>query len=236
MSFVEPGTVIEGDESVFTHGYEVNGEEGLYPPGMLIGQVARFVPAENVTQEYVRGAARRRLRDPAVRARAAGQDGGREPVTRRVLVTIVVIVTALLLQSTAVLAAEAARRAPGADVPRHDRDRDPRGPERGRGHRVRGRPRPGLPAEPAQGHHGAHADARRLRRRARPPVHRLAVPADADDPRRGRHRRGHRVLSDRGVPARAAAGDVHLRGARDVAAPRCTERSSRRSSIRCCAG
>jgi rod shape-determining protein MreC len=53
MSFVEPGTVIEGDESVFTQGYEVNGEEGLYPPGMLIGQVARFVPAENVTQEYV---------------------------------------------------------------------------------------------------------------------------------------------------------------------------------------
>lgn len=53
MGLVEPGTVVEGDESVFTHSYELNGEAGLYPPGMLIGQVSRFVPAENVTQEYV---------------------------------------------------------------------------------------------------------------------------------------------------------------------------------------
>jgi rod shape-determining protein MreC len=53
MSLVEPGTVIEGDESVFTQSYELNGEAGLYPPGMLIGQVSRLVPAENATQEYV---------------------------------------------------------------------------------------------------------------------------------------------------------------------------------------
>jgi rod shape-determining protein MreC len=53
MSLVEPGTLIEGDESVFTQGYEVNGEAGLYPPGMLIGQVSRTIEAENVTQEYV---------------------------------------------------------------------------------------------------------------------------------------------------------------------------------------
>ncbi|MDH4111983.1 MAG: rod shape-determining protein MreC [Actinomycetota bacterium] len=53
MGLVEPGTVVEGDESVFTQSYELNGEAGLYPPGMLIGQVSRFVPAENVTQEYV---------------------------------------------------------------------------------------------------------------------------------------------------------------------------------------
>jgi rod shape-determining protein MreC len=53
MGFVEEGTAIEGDESVFTQGYEVDGQPGLYPPGMLIGQVSRFVPAENVTQEYV---------------------------------------------------------------------------------------------------------------------------------------------------------------------------------------
>ena len=53
MSLVEPGTLIEGDESVFTQGYEVNGEAGLYPPGMLIGQVSRTVPAENETQEYI---------------------------------------------------------------------------------------------------------------------------------------------------------------------------------------
>ena len=53
MSFVQEGTRIEGDESVFTQGYELDGESGLYPPGMLIGQVSRLVPAENVTQEYV---------------------------------------------------------------------------------------------------------------------------------------------------------------------------------------
>ena len=53
MSLVEPGTLIEGDESVFTQGYEVNGEAGLYPPGMLIGQVSRTVPAENETQAYI---------------------------------------------------------------------------------------------------------------------------------------------------------------------------------------
>ena len=53
MSLVEPGTLIEGDESVFTQGYEVNDEAGLYPPGMLIGQVSRTVPAENETQEYI---------------------------------------------------------------------------------------------------------------------------------------------------------------------------------------
>jgi rod shape-determining protein MreC len=53
MSLVEEGTLIEGGESVFTQGYELDGQAGLYPPGMLIGQVSRFVPAENVTQEYV---------------------------------------------------------------------------------------------------------------------------------------------------------------------------------------
>ena len=53
MSLVEPGTLIEGGEAVFTQGYQVSGEEGLYPPGMLIGTVSRLVPAENVTQEYV---------------------------------------------------------------------------------------------------------------------------------------------------------------------------------------
>jgi rod shape-determining protein MreC len=53
MSLVEPGTLIEGDEPVFTQGYELDGEAGLYPPGMLIGQVSRLVPADNATQEYV---------------------------------------------------------------------------------------------------------------------------------------------------------------------------------------
>jgi rod shape-determining protein MreC len=53
MSFVTPGTLLEGREAVFTQGYVVEGQSGLYPPGMLIGQVSRLVPAENATQEYV---------------------------------------------------------------------------------------------------------------------------------------------------------------------------------------
>jgi rod shape-determining protein MreC len=53
MSFIEEGTVIEGDEPVFTQGYELDGQAGLFPPGLLIGQVSRYVPAENATQEYV---------------------------------------------------------------------------------------------------------------------------------------------------------------------------------------
>lgn len=53
MSLVEPGTLIEGDEAVFTQGYELDGESGLYPPGMLIGQVSRLVPGDNATQEFV---------------------------------------------------------------------------------------------------------------------------------------------------------------------------------------
>ena len=54
MTDVEPGTVTEGDvEQVFTQGYEVNGQPGLYPPDLLIGQVSRTVPADNATEEFV---------------------------------------------------------------------------------------------------------------------------------------------------------------------------------------
>jgi len=53
MSLVDEGTLIEGDEAVFTQGYELDGEAGLYPPGMLIGQVSRLVPGDNATQEFV---------------------------------------------------------------------------------------------------------------------------------------------------------------------------------------
>ncbi len=53
MSLVEPGTLIEGGESVFTQGYELDGQPGLYPPGMLIGQVSRLIESENETQQYV---------------------------------------------------------------------------------------------------------------------------------------------------------------------------------------
>ena len=53
MSFFASGSLIEGGESVFTQGYKVDGQEGLYPPGMLIGQVSRLIESENETQQYV---------------------------------------------------------------------------------------------------------------------------------------------------------------------------------------
>ena len=40
-------------EQVFTLGYEVAGQPGLYPPGLLIGEVSRTVPADNATEEFV---------------------------------------------------------------------------------------------------------------------------------------------------------------------------------------
>jgi rod shape-determining protein MreC len=54
MTDVEPGTVSEGNvEQVFTLGYEVTGQPGLYPPDLLIGQVSRTVPADNATEEFI---------------------------------------------------------------------------------------------------------------------------------------------------------------------------------------
>jgi rod shape-determining protein MreC len=53
MTDVEVGTAIEGNEPVFTLPYEVAGQPGLYPPGLLIGAVSRTVPSDNATQEYV---------------------------------------------------------------------------------------------------------------------------------------------------------------------------------------
>lgn len=53
MSLVEPGTLIEGGESVFTQGYQLDGQPGLYPPDLLIGQVSRLIESENETQQYV---------------------------------------------------------------------------------------------------------------------------------------------------------------------------------------
>lgn len=54
MTDVEPGTVTEGTaEQVFTQGYEVAGQPGLYPHGLLIGQVSRTVPADNATEEFI---------------------------------------------------------------------------------------------------------------------------------------------------------------------------------------
>jgi rod shape-determining protein MreC len=53
MTDVETGTEVEGNESVITKGYEVAGQPGLYPAGLLIGVVSRTVPADNATEEYV---------------------------------------------------------------------------------------------------------------------------------------------------------------------------------------
>ena len=189
MSLVEPGTLIEGDESVFTQGYEVDGQAGLYPPGMLIGQVSRTVPAENETQAYVE------VR-PAVDFETLqfvlvlqAQDGGVTPMTRRVLVTIVIVVTALLLQSTLFWQLKLLGVRPELMYLVTIVIAILEGPQEGAVTGFVGGHRPGLPAEPAQGHHGADAHAGGLRGRARAPVHRVALAAAADDPRGGRHRR-----------------------------------------------
>ena len=44
MALVNAGTDVQGAEPVFTQGYQVNGQPGLYPPGLLIGQVSRSLP------------------------------------------------------------------------------------------------------------------------------------------------------------------------------------------------
>jgi rod shape-determining protein MreC len=50
---IDPDTDLVGDENVFTQGYEVSGQPGVYPPGILIGQVARVSPAANSLQTDV---------------------------------------------------------------------------------------------------------------------------------------------------------------------------------------
>jgi len=53
MTFVDVGTHVQGDEQVFTKGYQVNGEPGLFPPGLLIGQVSHSVPVTNELQASI---------------------------------------------------------------------------------------------------------------------------------------------------------------------------------------
>jgi cell shape-determining protein MreC len=53
MTFVDAGTQVQSDEQVFTQGYTVNGQPGLYPPGLLIGQVSRSVPGTNDLQAFI---------------------------------------------------------------------------------------------------------------------------------------------------------------------------------------
>lgn len=53
MSLVTPGTIVQGDETVVTQGYAVNGQRGLYPPGLLIGEVSHVIPGTSDLQEFV---------------------------------------------------------------------------------------------------------------------------------------------------------------------------------------
>jgi rod shape-determining protein MreC len=53
MTLVTPGTSASGDETVVTQGYEVNGQQGLYPPGLVIGQVSRVIQDADGLQEFV---------------------------------------------------------------------------------------------------------------------------------------------------------------------------------------
>jgi rod shape-determining protein MreC len=53
MSLITPGTEVQGDETVVTQGYEVSGQRGLYPPGLVIGEVSRVIPGTDELQEFV---------------------------------------------------------------------------------------------------------------------------------------------------------------------------------------
>jgi rod shape-determining protein MreC len=53
MMLVNPGTVVQGNETVVTQGYTVNGQSGLYPPGLVIGQVSHVIPGASDLQEFV---------------------------------------------------------------------------------------------------------------------------------------------------------------------------------------
>ena len=53
MTLVSPGTTITGNEPVFTQGICVAGQPGLYPPGILVGEVSRTLPSVNALQAAV---------------------------------------------------------------------------------------------------------------------------------------------------------------------------------------
>jgi rod shape-determining protein MreC len=56
MELVEPGTEIDltsGPVDVFTMSYEVNGQQGRYPSGLLIGEVSRVFQGENQLETSV---------------------------------------------------------------------------------------------------------------------------------------------------------------------------------------
>jgi rod shape-determining protein MreC len=56
MELVEPGTEIDltgGPISVVTMSYEINGQQGRYPPGLLIGEVSRVFEGDNALETSV---------------------------------------------------------------------------------------------------------------------------------------------------------------------------------------
>ncbi len=53
MSLISTTTEIQGGEAVFTEAYEVRGQRGRYPPGILIGTVSQLVPSDNDLEAYV---------------------------------------------------------------------------------------------------------------------------------------------------------------------------------------
>jgi rod shape-determining protein MreC len=56
MELVDPGSEIDltgGPVEVFTMSYEVNGQQGRYPPGLLIGEVSRVFEGENQLETSV---------------------------------------------------------------------------------------------------------------------------------------------------------------------------------------
>ncbi|MBI3647962.1 MAG: rod shape-determining protein MreC [Actinobacteria bacterium] len=53
MTLVDPSVEAPLNELVVTSGYKIAGEQSLYPPGIVIGQVSRFVPATNDLQAFI---------------------------------------------------------------------------------------------------------------------------------------------------------------------------------------
>ena len=191
-------------------GLRAASQNGLYPPGITIGEVSSFVPATSTEDSSYR-ATGRGLQHPGLRRADAESNQWAERELALTwcapLAIIALLVTALLLQST-VFARSACSAATGADVSGGDRARDPGGPVARAPSWASRAGCSGLPPEPAEGDHRADAHSARLHGRPRAPVHRVALAAapHADGAGGDVHRR--RVLRDRGGPAGPAATDA----------------------------
>ena len=239
MGHLRPGIEVSETEpeSVFTLGYEVNGQRGLYParhphrhglPGVQRARLRRVLRHDP---------AGRRLLDAAVRpGDRAGPRRGRGSPVRRTAVLVAVIVTALLLQTAVFPELTLAGCEAGAALPGHGRLRGAPGTGGRRGRRLRERSRAGLHAQHAEGDHGAHAHDPGLHRRTGSAIHHLALAPAARGPRGSRHGRWRRLPSGGGLPPRRGGGSVQLRGEGHPRSRPSTERCSRRSSSRSSAG